>query len=127
MISSARASNVGGLLVRQREDLHAGRSNEADLRSLRRARAAFRRRWNFLVEEPRPGALARRLADRAPAGKYIISDRPMAEEEWTKERATLIDAEATGEAHASSKAQRPGSTTTNAGEREDAGEGQTLS
>ena len=24
-------------------------------------------------------------------GKYIISDRPMTEEEWTKERATLID------------------------------------
>jgi hypothetical protein len=23
--------------------------------------------------------------------KYIISDRPMTEEEWTKERATLID------------------------------------
>ena len=24
-------------------------------------------------------------------GKYIIADRPMTEEEWTKERATLID------------------------------------
>jgi hypothetical protein len=24
-------------------------------------------------------------------GKYIISDRPMTEEEWTRERATLID------------------------------------
>ena len=24
-------------------------------------------------------------------GKYIISDKPMSEAEWTKERATLID------------------------------------
>jgi hypothetical protein len=24
-------------------------------------------------------------------GKYIISDRPMTEEQWTRERATLID------------------------------------
>jgi hypothetical protein len=24
-------------------------------------------------------------------GKYIISDKPMTEEQWTKERATLID------------------------------------
>ena len=24
-------------------------------------------------------------------GKYIISERPMTEEEWTRERATLID------------------------------------
>jgi hypothetical protein len=24
-------------------------------------------------------------------GKYIISDKPMSEEEWTKERATLLD------------------------------------
>jgi transposase len=28
-------------------------------------------------------------------GKYIISDKPMTEEEWAKERATVIDAEAT--------------------------------
>jgi hypothetical protein len=28
-------------------------------------------------------------------GKYIIADRPMNEEEWAKERATVIDAEAT--------------------------------
>jgi hypothetical protein len=28
-------------------------------------------------------------------GKYVISDKPMTEEEWTRERATLIDAEAT--------------------------------
>jgi hypothetical protein len=28
-------------------------------------------------------------------GKYIISDRPMTEEQWIRERATLIDAEAT--------------------------------
>jgi hypothetical protein len=27
-------------------------------------------------------------------GKYIISDKPMTEEEWIKERATVIDAEA---------------------------------
>jgi hypothetical protein len=27
-------------------------------------------------------------------GKYIISDKPMSEEEWAKERATVIDAEA---------------------------------
>ena len=26
-------------------------------------------------------------------GKYIISDRPMSEEEWARERATVIDAE----------------------------------
>ena len=24
-------------------------------------------------------------------GKYVISDKPMTEEQWTKERATLID------------------------------------
>jgi hypothetical protein len=24
-------------------------------------------------------------------GKYVISDRPMTEEEWTRERATVID------------------------------------
>jgi hypothetical protein len=28
-------------------------------------------------------------------GKYVISDKPMTEEEWIKERAVLIDAEAT--------------------------------
>ena len=28
-------------------------------------------------------------------GKYIISDRPMTEEEWIRERATVIDGEAT--------------------------------
>ena len=26
-------------------------------------------------------------------GKYMISDRPMTEEEWARERATVIDAE----------------------------------
>ena len=26
-------------------------------------------------------------------GKYIISDKPMTEEEWARERATVIDAE----------------------------------
>jgi hypothetical protein len=26
-------------------------------------------------------------------GKYIISDQPMTEEEWARERATVIDAE----------------------------------
>ena len=26
-------------------------------------------------------------------GKYMISDRPMTEEQWAKERATVIDAE----------------------------------
>ena len=26
-------------------------------------------------------------------GKYIISDKPMTEEEWARERATMIDAE----------------------------------
>jgi hypothetical protein len=26
-------------------------------------------------------------------GKYIISDRPMTEEQWAKEHATVIDAE----------------------------------
>ena len=28
-------------------------------------------------------------------GKYVISDKPMTEEEWIKERAVVIDAEAT--------------------------------
>jgi hypothetical protein len=28
-------------------------------------------------------------------GKYIISDKPMTEEEWARERADVIDAEAT--------------------------------
>jgi hypothetical protein len=28
-------------------------------------------------------------------GRYIISDRPMTEEEWIRERATIVDAEAT--------------------------------
>ena len=28
-------------------------------------------------------------------GKYIISDRPMTEEEWIRERATVVDGEAT--------------------------------
>jgi hypothetical protein len=28
-------------------------------------------------------------------GKYVISDKPMTEEEWIKERATVIDGEAT--------------------------------
>jgi hypothetical protein len=38
-----------------------------------------------------------RLGPLRPAGvpgwldKYIISDKPMTEEQWTKERATLID------------------------------------
>ena len=27
----------------------------------------------------------------ATVGKYVIADRPMTEEEWTRERATLID------------------------------------
>jgi hypothetical protein len=35
-----------------------------------------------------PGSLARRLAARGDAGKYIISDKPMTEEQWIKERAT---------------------------------------
>jgi hypothetical protein len=29
-------------------------------------------------------------------GKYIISDQPMTEEEWARERATVIDAEPNG-------------------------------
>ena len=29
------------------------------------------------------------------AGKYMISDKPMTEEEWIRERATVIDGEAT--------------------------------
>ena len=28
-------------------------------------------------------------------GKYVISDKPMTEEQWIKERATVIDGEAT--------------------------------
>jgi len=28
-------------------------------------------------------------------GKYIISDKPMSEEDWIRERATMIDVEAT--------------------------------
>jgi hypothetical protein len=28
-------------------------------------------------------------------GRYIISDKPMTEEEWIRERATVVDAEAT--------------------------------
>jgi hypothetical protein len=34
----------------------------------------------------------RRWAVRDTMGKYIISDKPVSEEQWTKERATLIDA-----------------------------------
>ena len=29
--------------------------------------------------------------DHGPTGRYIISDRPMTEEEWIRERATVID------------------------------------
>jgi hypothetical protein len=44
-----------------------------------------------LRQQPRPGALARRLAARHVLGNYVISDRPMTEGEWTRERATVID------------------------------------
>jgi hypothetical protein len=33
-----------------------------------------------------------RLLEHVP-GKYIISDQPMTEEQWARERATVIDAE----------------------------------
>jgi len=38
--------------------------------------------------EPSAARLARRSAD---GGKYAISDRPMTEEEWIRERATVGD------------------------------------
>jgi hypothetical protein len=40
-------------------------------------------------------ALARCLAARHVTGKYVISDKPMTEEQWIRERATVIDGEAT--------------------------------
>ena len=40
-------------------------------------------------------ALARCLAARHVTGKYVISDKPMTEEQWISERATVIDGEAT--------------------------------
>ena len=79
------------LQLRECEDLHAGRSKEAGIRALRRARAARRHRGDLLAEEPRPSSLARRVADRGPIGKYIISDKPMTEEQWIRERAKTID------------------------------------
>jgi hypothetical protein len=29
--------------------------------------------------------------EHSPTGRYIIADRPMTEEEWIRERATVID------------------------------------
>jgi hypothetical protein len=46
---------------------------------------------HLLDEEPRPGALARRLADRRRGRPYVISDKPMSEEQWGRERAVVID------------------------------------
>ena len=33
--------------------------------------------------------------EHGPTGCYIISDKPMTEQEWIRERATVIDGEAT--------------------------------
>ena len=72
-------------------------------------RASFGTIINRSPKIPRPGAKARkflrasnppepaeagatRLNDTAlEIGKYVISDKPMTEEQWTRERATLID------------------------------------
>ena len=45
------------------------------------------------VEEPRPGARRDAWQLEHTLGEYIISDKPMTEEQWARERADVIDAE----------------------------------
>jgi hypothetical protein len=43
---------------------------------------------------PLPGEVPRGRTEHV-TGKYVISDRPMTEEQWIRERATVIDGEST--------------------------------
>jgi hypothetical protein len=85
-----KAGIIVRLQLQRRENLSAGKVAQACDRALCRARSAWCHRGDLLAEEPRP-----RRTGATPAahtlGKYLISDKPMTEEDWIKERATVID------------------------------------
>ena len=83
------------LQLRRGEDLHAGRREEADLRALRRHVPPDTTAAIFWLKNRDPARWRDAWQLEHVTGKYVISDKPMTEEEWIKERATVIDGEAT--------------------------------
>ena len=88
--SSARSTTRQRIQLRRGQDL-LRQERQGDAGAVRRARSARRHRLYFLAKNRDPAHWRDAWQVNHTLGKYVISDRPVTEEEWTRERATLID------------------------------------